>query len=99
MRFILATPDLYDPDPSSRYHEEIERRIKEYERYLEAIRTVLPPSAYTFATTVPFRRDRSLYDAWVESLTISEPSSGERSQIRYAEIRVRLLGAWHLWIH
>jgi hypothetical protein len=38
---------------------------------------------------------RCPHDAWVESITISEPSSGERHQVRGLEIRVRLLGAYH----
>ncbi len=76
-------------------YQEIELRLDAYKQYLESIRRRLPESAYAFATTAPFRRDGSLHDAWVETCTISEPSSGERSQIRHAEIRVRLLGAWH----
>lgn len=38
---------------------------------------------------------RSPHDAWVESITISEPSSGERHQNRGLEIHIRLLGAYH----
>ena len=38
---------------------------------------------------------RSPHDAWVESITISEPSSGERHQNRGLEIHVRLIGAYH----
>lgn len=38
---------------------------------------------------------RCPHDAWVESITISEPSSGERHQVRGLEIRIRLLGAYH----
>ncbi len=91
MSFILDIPDL---DPRGPY-EEIKRRQDAYDRHLESIRDRLPPSAYDFATTVAFRRDVSLHDAWVESLTITEPSTGERSHIRHVEIHVRLLGAWH----
>jgi hypothetical protein len=35
------------------------------------------------------------HDAWVESITILEPSSGERHQNRGLETHVRLLGAYH----
>jgi hypothetical protein len=38
---------------------------------------------------------RSPHDAWVESITISEPSSGDRHEHRGLEINVRLLGAYH----
>ena len=38
---------------------------------------------------------RSPHDAWVESIMISEPSSGERHQNRGLEIHVQLLGAYH----
>ena len=38
---------------------------------------------------------RCPHDAWVESITISELSSGKRHQVRDLEIRVRLLGAYH----
>lgn len=38
---------------------------------------------------------RSPHDAWVESITISEPSSGERHEKRGLEIHVRLVGAYH----
>lgn len=38
---------------------------------------------------------RSPHDAWVESITISEPSSGDRHEHRGLEIHVRLLGAYH----
>ncbi len=91
MSFILDIPDL---DPRGPY-EEIKRREDAYEQYLQSVREHLPESAYTFATTAPFRRDGSLHDAWVEAFTISEPSRGERSEIRDIEIHVRLLGAWH----
>src|SRR5690349_10494077 len=38
---------------------------------------------------------RCPHDAWVESIAISEPSSGERHQKRGLEISIRLLGAYH----
>jgi hypothetical protein len=38
---------------------------------------------------------RCPHDAWVESITISESSSGDRQQNRGLEIHVRLLGAYH----
>jgi hypothetical protein len=38
---------------------------------------------------------RCPHDAWVESVTVSEPSSGERHENRGLEIHIRLLGAYH----
>ena len=38
---------------------------------------------------------RSPRDSWVESITISEPSSGERHEIRGIQIHISLLGAYH----
>lgn len=38
---------------------------------------------------------RSPHDAWVESIAISESSSGERHAKRGLEIHLRLLGAYH----
>ena len=38
---------------------------------------------------------RCPHDAWVEAVTISEPSSGGRHEKRELEIRIRLLGAYH----
>lgn len=38
---------------------------------------------------------RSPHDSWVESITISEPSTGDRSENRGLEIHLRLLGAYH----
>jgi hypothetical protein len=37
---------------------------------------------------------RCPHDAWLESVTISEPSSGERHDLRTTSIRTRLLGAF-----
>ena len=42
-----------------------------------------------------FQDHRCPHDAWVESITVSEPSSGERHERRSLDIRVRLLGAYH----
>lgn len=38
---------------------------------------------------------RSPHDAWVESITISEPYSGDRHQNRGLEIHIRLLAGYH----
>jgi hypothetical protein len=38
---------------------------------------------------------RCPHDAWVESVTISEPASGERCEKRELQIQILLLGAYH----
>jgi hypothetical protein len=38
---------------------------------------------------------RSPHDSWVETITIEEPSLGERHELRGLEIRIRLLAAYH----
>jgi len=35
------------------------------------------------------------HDAWLESITIVEPSSGARNELRTAAITIKLLGAYH----
>ena len=50
-------------------------------------------SAFDWYTFPPDHR--CPHDAWVESITILEPSSGERQQNRGLEIHVRLLGSYH----
>ena len=74
-----------------------QRKWTEYRQYLATVREFLPVSAFEFATAC--WRDpedhRSLHDSWVESLTIFEPSSGDRHEQRSLEIHVRLLGAYH----
>jgi hypothetical protein len=73
-------------------------RFDAYGEYLESIRDRLPASAYAFAAA-PWHYDfsdrRCPHDSWVESLTVGEPSSGERRQRRGVEIAARLLGAYH----
>jgi hypothetical protein len=38
---------------------------------------------------------RSPHDSWVEAITISEPSDGDRHEKRGLQIHIRLLGAYH----
>ena len=82
---------------SSANPEQIKRRFDEYNDYLKSIQDRLPPAVYAFATALWHYDDgaRGLHDSWLKSLSISELSSGERSQNRAIEIRVRLLGAYH----
>ena len=58
----------------------------------------MPRHAFEFASAEwHYDHDdpRCPHDAWVDSLTVREPFSGERNEIRSLEIRVELLGAFH----
>lgn len=78
--------------------ETARERFAAYAAYLETVRGRMPAAAYEFAAA-PWHYDPAAsecpHDAWVESLVISEPSSGERREVRGLEIRARLLGAYH----
>ena len=78
--------------------KELRSRYDAYLEYLASVRGKLPPRAYEFAVA-PWHYDHDYHqcphDSWVESLTISEPFTGERRQYREIEINVRLLGAFH----
>jgi hypothetical protein len=76
----------------------LKSRFADYRKYLESVREKLPLSAYEFAVAewhYNSERHECPHDAWVESLVVSEPFSGERREKRSLEIRVRLLGAFH----
>ena len=69
-----------------------------YAAYLEQNRAAFPPSAYALATSewyFDFSVHHAPHDAWLESLTIEEPSSGSRHEIRETTITIKLLGAYH----
>ena len=73
-------------------------QLDAYYRYLESVKDSLPPDAFSFATATwhyDFSDHRSPHDSWVESITLREPSSGERHQHRKIEITVMLLAAYH----
>ena len=69
-----------------------------YFEYLRSVESRLPASARQFAMA-PWHYDqqdhRCPHDSWLEALTISEPSSGVRCEIRSINILIRLLGAYH----
>jgi hypothetical protein len=82
---------------SPEHFERLRRQHDAYRAYLASIREMLPQSAFEFATA-PWRDSddhRNLHDAWVESLTIREPSSGDRHEKRALELHLLLLGAYH----
>ena len=66
--------------------------------YLESVRDFFPPSAYTLATSDWYfspEDHRCPHDAWLELFYITEPSSGQRHEVRTLSLLVRLLGASH----
>jgi hypothetical protein len=69
-----------------------------YRSYVAASRQSFPSGAYALASSdwyFDFQDHRCPHDAWLESITFSEPATGERSEHRVTTIRVRLLGAYH----
>lgn len=96
MAFILTSDDNPTADAADAA-EQFRRKYDAYRTYLTSIRDSLPPSAYEFATASWREGEdhRNPHDSWVESLTIVEPSSGERHEMRSLEMHVRLLGAYH----
>lgn len=72
--------------------------LKRYREYIQSVRESLPEAVLALATSdwyYTLHDHRCPHDAWLESVTISEPSSGNRHEIRSTSIRVRLLGACH----
>ena len=89
MSFILA---------AQREPETVVSAFERYRDYLSAHATAFPCSALSLASSDWYfdpRDHRCPHDAWLEGITISEPATGDRSEKRITEIRVRLLGAYH----
>jgi hypothetical protein len=69
-----------------------------YREYLNANAAAFPRGALDLAKSNWYfnaNDHRCPHDAWLESITISEPARGKRNEIRSTAIRVRLLGAYH----
>jgi hypothetical protein len=95
MAFILSSDFLEESrnDPKL-----ISARFAAYQDYLQSIRQKLPTATYEFAIADSHYNPEAHecpHDSWVESLNVSEPSSGERWQYRSIAINLRLLGAYH----
>lgn len=92
--FILdIAKEKYPSDPSH-----ITASFDAYRAYLNSVRDKLPDSAFSFASAAwhyDAQDSRCPHDSWVEELIVNEPSSGEQSERRGLEIRLRLLGAYH----
>ena len=89
MAFLLAADGRDEDAPGA---------FRRYRAYLTSVVGAFAPSAYALATSDWYfdpRDHRCPHDAWLESLTVTEPSSGDRSEIRRLSLSVRLLGAYH----
>ncbi|MDB6028954.1 MAG: hypothetical protein JWM68_5177 [Verrucomicrobiales bacterium] len=72
--------------------------FERYAAYLDSIRNRLPAHVGAFASDsrhFDLSSHSSLHDAWLESLTVSEAATGQRSEIRRLEIHLCLLGPFH----
>ena len=77
---------------------EAEKCFGRYADYLERNRAAFPPGAHALATSGwfhGFTDHRAPHDAWLEAVTIEEPASGPRQEVRTVGLRIRLLGAYH----
>lgn len=79
-------------------YEEWQSAWSNYCNYLESVKSLLPGSAYEFASApwhYDFHDHRAPHDGWVEEVLIREPALGERKEKRSLEVFVLLLGAYH----
>lgn len=102
MTFILSK------DISGDTFDELRSAWNAYSNYLETVKDRLPKSAYEFAVA-PWhffnpesvldhddpRTHMAPHDSWLDAVTMTEPSSGDRSQYRSINITTRLLGPFH----
>jgi hypothetical protein len=78
--------------------EEIQACFRKYRDYLESIKGRLPKSTLEFATAdwhYNPEDHRCPHDSWVESVLIEEQSEGKRKEIRWNNIKLLLLNAFH----
>jgi hypothetical protein len=79
-------------------HEDVRGAWQCYQKYLREHQQRFPPGAYALGTAGWWQDGndhRSPHDAWLESVTFSEPASGEHFEKRITTLRVRLLAAYH----
>lgn len=72
--------------------------LTQYFDYLDLNREILPREVYEFASNrehYSLTSHRSLHDAWLEWLVVSESASGNRSEIRCVQIECRFLSPYH----
>jgi hypothetical protein len=71
--------------------EQAKRNWERYIAYLRENENRFPPGAYSLATSDWYfgaSDHRAPHDAWLEEIVITEPSSGERHEVRETCIRV-----------
>jgi hypothetical protein len=89
--YLIETVSMRDANAIAEAHEN-------YKDYLRTIRDEMPSDAFEFASASWHYNPedpRCPHDSWVHTLTISEPSSGDRSEKRTVDVSLRLLGAYH----
>jgi hypothetical protein len=72
--------------------------FRKYSEFVDLNKERFPQSVFELASSEWYFNPsdhRCPHDAWLESLTIEEPSTGDRHEIRNVNIRVTLLGAYH----
>jgi hypothetical protein len=72
--------------------------FRRYRDYVATTQQTFPPGAFALASSdwYFYPLDHQCpHDAWLESLTVAEPSAGERNEQRFTTIHIRLLGAYH----
>lgn len=70
--------------------------FKNYQAYLESVKSSFPPSAYALATSdwyFNFNDHRCPHDAWLQNFIVSEIR--KEDQPKQIEIKISLLGAYH----
>ena len=83
---------------SKEREEDVAAAYRRYLGYLRDNQSRFPPSAFALGTAMWYQdanHHHCPHDGWLESITISEPSSGDSHEKRSTTIRIRLLGAYH----
>ena len=81
-----------------KYSSESGWPLDQYFEYVESIKHSIPSHVYDLASdksNYDLSSHTSLHDAWLESICISEPASGDRSEVRGVFIKARYLGPFH----
>ena len=78
--------------------DDVAGAFERYRDYLVSSRDSFPPSAYALATSewyFNFSDHRCPHDGCLESLSLTEATSGAQREVRSVSMRIRLLGAYH----
>ncbi|MEM9444949.1 MAG: hypothetical protein AAGA18_06305 [Verrucomicrobiota bacterium] len=76
----------------------VKAAFEKYALYLKENERSFPKGAYELATSdwwFNFNNHRCPHDSWLEKFEIMEHSQGERNEIRWSNIVITLLGAYH----